>query len=166
MLPPEYLTPDWHEIRLDIDPDVDPDIVADIVDMPVVRTSTVDGIWSSHNLEHVFAYQVPMVLGEFLRVLRPRGVANVQVPDILMPAKAAAQGRLEATLYTSPAGPVTALDMLFGYGPAIARGEHFMAHRTAFTRQTITKKFLDAGFDDVRVVSRGGALWVTARRPY
>ena len=165
LLPSELLTPEWFEVRLDIDPEVAPDIVADMIDMPEIGTATVDGIWSSHNLEHVFAYQVPLVLREFFRVLRPGGTAHVQVPDITVPAKAAAHGRLETPLYTSMAGPITALDMLFGYGPAIAQGEHFMAHRTAFTRATISDKFKAAGFANVRVVARDNALWTTANRP-
>jgi SAM-dependent methyltransferase len=162
-LPPEFS--DWHEVRLDINPDVNPDIVADIVDMPEIESMSVDGVWSSHNLEHVFGYQVALTLGEFYRVLRPGGVAHVQVPDVLVPARAVARGNLETVLNTSSAGPVTALDMLFGYGPAIASGEHFMAHRTAFTKQTLTRKFIHARFADVRVVARDDALWATARRP-
>jgi SAM-dependent methyltransferase len=163
-LPSELSSPEWQEIRLDIEPAVDPDIVASIVDMPIVETASVDAIWSSHNLEHVFAHEVPLTLREFRRVLRPSGVAHVQVPDVLVPARAVARGQLETELYRSPAGPITALDMLFGYGPAIARGEHFMAHRTAFTKHSLTKKFQDAGFSRVRVEARQQALWATATK--
>jgi ubiquinone/menaquinone biosynthesis C-methylase UbiE len=166
VLPPEFQTADWFEVRLDIAPEVDPDIVANIADMPEVGTATVDGIWSSHNLEHVFSHEVPLVLGEFRRVLRPGGLAHIQVPDITVPAKAIAHGRLEAVLYSSPAGPVTAIDMLYGFRPAIERGEHFMAHRTAFTKSTMSSKLTDAGFTEVRVVSRDYALWATAKRSH
>lgn len=162
--PPPFSWDEWFEVRLDISPEVEPDIVADITDMPVVPTESVDGIWSPHNIEHVFAHEVPLVFGEFHRVMRSGGIAFIETPDIQIPAKAAANGRLEATLYESDAGPITALDMLYGYGVAIARGEHYMAHRTAFTRATLTRKLVDAGFVDVRVVSRMGSLYAQARR--
>jgi SAM-dependent methyltransferase len=161
----ELQTPEWHEVRFDIDPEVEPDIIGTIVDMSGVDSMSVDAIWCAHNLEHIFAHEVPQTLREFYRVLRPGGVAHIQVPDISVPARAIAKGRLESVLYESPAGPVTARDMIFGFGPAIERGEHFMAHRTGFTRDSLAKKLSAAGFSDVRVVARPDlALWATAGR--
>ena len=55
-LPREFQTADWHEVRLDISPEVRPDIVGNIVDMPMIEQMSVDGVWSSHNLEHIFAH--------------------------------------------------------------------------------------------------------------
>ena len=164
-LPKEFTTPQWHEVRLDIDPDVDPDIVGTITDMTAVPQRTADAIWSSHNLEHVFAHEVPLALREFYRVLKPGGTAHVQVPDLTVPARAVARGRLEDVLYMSPAGPISALDMLYGHRAAITRGEHYMAHRTGFTKQTLTAKFTGAGFASVLVEARDRALWATAKRP-
>jgi ubiquinone/menaquinone biosynthesis C-methylase UbiE len=160
-----FRTPDWFEVRLDINPDVQPDVVADITNMPIIESSSVDALWSSHNLEHVFAHQVSSALSEFFRVLAPGAVAHVQVPDVMTPVRAIMKGRLEQALYEAPAGPVTPLDMLFGFGPAIERGEHHMAHRTAFTRETLSQKFRVAGFEDVKVVSQDDALRATGRRP-
>lgn len=42
----------WPEIRLDIDPKVKPDIIGTMLDMSKVQTCTVQGIFSSHNIEH------------------------------------------------------------------------------------------------------------------
>jgi ubiquinone/menaquinone biosynthesis C-methylase UbiE len=166
MLPNELTTEDWYEVRLDIDPQTQPDIVADMVDMPMIESASVDAVWSSHNLEHVFAFQVPLVLGEFWRVLRPGGTVHIQVPDVMAPVRAVMRGRLEDVLYESPAGPVRPIDMLFGYGPAIANGAHHMAHRTAFTRDTLTRKLKAARFAEVKVTAKEDkALWATARRP-
>lgn len=165
LLPKSFTTPQWHEVRLDIDPGVDPDIVGTITDMTAVDQRSVDAIWSSHNLEHVFPHEVPLALREFYRVLKPGGTAHVQVPDITVPARQVVRGRLEEVIYQSPAGPITALDMLYGHGAAIAQGAHYMAHRTGFTRQTMTAKFNDAGFVSVRVEAKDKALWATAKRP-
>jgi SAM-dependent methyltransferase len=155
---------DWNEVRLDIDPGVEPDVVGDIVDLVNVSSESVDAVWSSHNLEHVFDHQVPLALGEFLRVLRPGGTAYVQVPDLEAPARAILKGRLDSSMYESPAGPVRPLDMLYGYGPAIAGGQHYMAHKCGFTRQTLAARMRKVGFSTVDVVSRDYSLWATATR--
>src|ERR1700675_4069636 len=68
-----FNTPDWEEVRLDIDPDVNPDVVGTITDMEKVASSSMDAVFSSHNLEHIFPHEVPMALAEFKRVLKPDG---------------------------------------------------------------------------------------------
>ncbi|HET6449385.1 MAG TPA: methyltransferase domain-containing protein [Conexibacter sp.] len=158
---------DWRELRLDIDPDMRPDIVASMIDMrDVVPSASVDAVWSSHNIEHVFAYEVPQVFGEFLRVLRPGGFALVTTPDLQRAAERIASGRLEEPLYESDGGPITPLDMVYGHGREIERGFHFMAHRTGYTARTLEHKLRDAGFGDVKVRREPAdrALWAEARR--
>jgi SAM-dependent methyltransferase len=159
---------DWRELRLDIDAKMEPDIVASMVDMrDTVPSESVDAVWSSHNIEHVFAHEVPQVFGEFLRVLRPGGFALVTTPDLQRAAERIASGRLEDPLYEADAGPVTPLDMVYGHGREIARGFHFMAHRTGYTARSLERKLRDAGFGDVKVRREPGdrALWAEARRP-
>jgi SAM-dependent methyltransferase len=163
-LPKMFVKAEWHEVRLDIDPNVEPDLIGNIVDMVAVGSGSVDAVWSSHNLEHVWDHEVPQALGEFLRVLRPGGTAYVQVPDLEAPARAILKGKLDGTLYESSAGPVRPLDMLYGFGPAIARGEHYMSHKCGFTRHTLARRMRDVGFATVDVVSRNMALWATATR--
>jgi SAM-dependent methyltransferase len=159
---------DWRELRLDIDPGMRPDVVASMVDMrDAVPSASVDAVWSSHNIEHVFAHEVPQVFGEFLRVLRPGGFALVTTPDLQRAAERIASGRLDDPLYESEAGPVTPLDMVYGHSREIARGFHFMAHRTGYTARTLERKLRDAGFGDVKVRRDPSdrALWAEARRP-
>jgi SAM-dependent methyltransferase len=156
--------PDWREVRLDIDPTVRPDIVASIVDLEPVDSTSVDAVWSSHNLEHVFAHEVPAVLASFLRVLRPGGTALITLPDLQAVAKQIAVGKLEDTLYTSPAGPITPLDVVYGYRPSIAEGNEFMAHRTGFTAKTLGAKLRSVGFVDVSVQRLDFALWANASK--
>jgi ubiquinone/menaquinone biosynthesis C-methylase UbiE len=162
-----FRTPEWRELRLDIDPRMTPDIVADIVEMEGVPSESVDALWSSHNVEHVFAHQVPRMFEEFLRVLRPGGQALITTPDLQRAAERIASGRLEEPLYDSEAGPVTPLDMVYGHGKEISRGFEEMAHRTGYTAQTLTRRLTDAGFVDVRVRREPAdrALWAEARRP-
>jgi ubiquinone/menaquinone biosynthesis C-methylase UbiE len=164
LLPDFLKTSEWCEIRFDIDPDVHPDIVGTIIDMVDVEPRSVDALWSAHNLEHLPDHEVKLALAEFRRVLRPGGTAYVQVPDLEKPARAILKGNLDQTLFVSPAGPIRPLDMLYGMGPAIALGQHYMAHRCGFTRETLSRRMRDAGFDEVRVACRDYALWATGTR--
>jgi SAM-dependent methyltransferase len=163
-----FRTPEWRELRLDIDPQMRPDIVGNMVDLgDVVPSESVDAVWSSHNIEHVFAHEVPRVFAEFLRVLRPGGLALITTPDLQRAAERIASGRLEDPLYEAEAGPITPLDMVYGHGREISRGFHFMAHRTGYTARTLERKLRDAGFADVHVRREPAdrALWADARRP-
>jgi SAM-dependent methyltransferase len=163
-LPPAFFAPGaWREVRLDIDPGVSPDIIGSITDMAMVEEGSVDAVWSAHNLEHLFAHEVPLALAEFRRVLRPEGFALVTVPDLQRAAELVAQDRLAEPAYISPAGPIAPLDMLFGHGAAIAAGNHYMAHRTGFSARTLEAALRGAGFGTVRVVrDESFALWATA----
>ena len=158
--------PGWHEVRLDVDPGVRPDIVASIADMSPVPDASVDAIYSHHNIEHVFAHEVPLVVSEFLRVLRPGGEAVVATPDLQAVAKAIAADRLELPLYRAQVGAITPLDVVYGLRRDIEGGREYMAHRTGFTLRTLASKLRQAGFVDVRV-QHGPTytLWAQARRP-
>jgi len=153
----------WKEVRYDIDTLVKPDIVGSIVDMAAVVSESCDAIWCSHNLEHLHTYEVPKALSEFRRVLNPGGFALITTPDLEGIAELVVAGRLEDAAYQSPAGPITALDMLFGLSSAIANGNHFMAHNTAFTADRLGRLLIDAGFAEA-FAKRGPAydVWALA----
>lgn len=152
----------WREIRLDIDPKVKPTITASLTDMRAVPAASVDAIWSSHNIEHLHAHEVPLALRECHRVLKPDGFALVTLPDLQKVASLVAGDRLEEVVYESPAGPVSAIDMIFGHRLAIARGNPFMTHKTGFTARTLGEHLTAAGFEQADVWSSGYALWAAA----
>lgn len=162
-----FRSAEWQEVRLDIDPDVEPDIVCSIVDMSVVATGSVDAVWSRHNLEHLYAHEVPRALSEFRRVLKPGGFALITSPDLQQVARQIADGKLEEVLYEAPAGPIHAIDIVYGHTGWLARGAAFMAHRTGFTARTLATKMVRAGFRPVRVrrSEREFALWALGYRP-
>jgi SAM-dependent methyltransferase len=150
---------EWQEVRLDIDPDVKPDIVCDMTDMSNIEDNVADAVWSSHNVEHLFAHMVPVALAEFYRLIKPGGFALITLPDIQMVAEYVARGQLETTLYVSPAGPISALDVLYGFGRSIASGNEFMAHRTGFTAETLGSKLKQVGFTNIQVRRDRFDLW-------
>jgi len=157
--------PGWRELRLDVDPAARPDIVASMTNMPMVDSASVDAVFSSHNLEHLEAHEVPLALGEFFRVLRPGGLLLVTMPDLEAVARLVVEGKLEETVYESPAGPVAPIDILFGFRPFIARGARAMAHRTGFTLRSLGRHLRDAGFTEGKLWSEGLDLWAFTTRP-
>jgi SAM-dependent methyltransferase len=163
-LHPAFLGEGWRELRLDIDPDVEPDIVGSITDMADVRDGSMAALYSSHNVEHLFAHEVPLALREFRRVLRPDGFALITLPDIQSVCEAVLERGLETPAYVSPIGPIAPLDIMYGFRPALAQGKIFMAHRCAFTAQSLLAALTAAGFG-FTVVQRclpNLSLWAVA----
>ena len=155
---------DWQEIRLDVDKSVNPDIVCSTVDMSAaVPSGSVDAVWSSHTIEHLYDHEVTAAFSEFRRVLGPGGFLLLRCPDLEAVAQGLLRHGIEHVAYVSPAGPVTPLDMLYGHRPAVAAGNSFMAHRTGFTDERIGRKLLEAGFSEVRTrPAEGFDLWAVA----
>jgi SAM-dependent methyltransferase len=153
----------WQEIRIDIDPSAKPDVVGSITDMRAAfPPQSFDAIWSSHILEHLFAHQVPDALLEFRRVLRPDGFALITTPDLEAIASLILDHGVEKIAYTSPAGPITGLDLLFGHNASIARGAIHMAHKSGFTCASLGQRLIDAGFATVLAARNGFNLWAVA----
>ena len=135
----------WHEVRLDINPQAQPDIVASITDMAVITSHSFDALYSSHNLEHLPPHEVHLALQEICRVLRPTGFALITLPDIQQVCAVIANGNAEQTLFTTNLGPITALDMLYGFRPLLEKNP-YMAHKFGYTAQTLEKALKQAGF--------------------
>lgn len=152
---------EWQEIRVDIDPAVKPDIVADMTNLSVIKDGEIHAVWSSHNIEHLPAHRVKVALAEFFRVLKPGGFVLLTLPDLQAVAAEIAKGKLEEALYTSPGGPIAALDIVYGFGAAIERGNHFMAHRTGFTAETLGRKLKESGFTSIQLRRDKYDLWAT-----
>ena len=164
-LHPVFAPNAWREIRIDIDPQAKPDMVASITDMRFVAPQSFDAIWSSHTLEHLYAHEIPSALAEFRRVLKPDGFALVTSPDLEAAASLILDHGLDYVTYTSPAGPITPLDVLFGHSASIARGHHYMAHKTGFTCASLGQRFIDTGFSTVLVKQERLDLWVLGLMP-
>jgi hypothetical protein len=156
---------DWQELRFDIDPTVKPDVIGTMLDMSAVDSGTMDAIFSSHNIEHLYPHEVPVALAEFKRVLKPDGYAVITCPDLQSVAKLIADDKLLEPAYTSPAGPIAPLDILYGYRPSMEQGNLFMAHRCGFTQKALMATMHAAGFQSVIGFRREHPnydLWVLA----
>jgi Methyltransferase domain len=110
-LPPVFRT-GWREIRLDIDPGVNPDVVANIIDMRAIADASVEAVFSSHNLEHLYPHEVPLALREMCRVLKLSGMALIILPDLQEVVRHIADGGLEDPMYDSAMGPIAPIDIV------------------------------------------------------
>lgn len=152
----------WEEVRLDINPAANPDIVASITDMSAVESASFDALYSSHNLEHLMPHETPLALKEFCRVLKPEGFALVTLPDLQQVAEYIARGEAEQVVFMTDKGPITPLDILYGFRPFLAANP-FMAHRFGFTADTLRAALVEAGFAHVSVERDGECnLWAVA----
>ncbi len=134
----------WDEVRVDIVEDYDPDIVDDMRTLYKIGDGEFDGLYCSHALEHVHAYDVPKCLFAFGRVLKPKGFIFLIVPNLLGVCKAIAEGRSEP-FYQSPAGPIYALDVLFGKQDW-TEAQPYMRHTTGFTPDYLRGLVIGSGF--------------------
>lgn len=144
----------WRHLRVDVDSGARPDIVADITDLAPLGDNFADALWTAHCVEHLYRHQVVKALTEIRRILKNDGFAVITVPDIQAIARYIAEDRITETIYESPAGPVSAHDMLFGHGKSVAEGHLHMAHKTAFTPSYMIESMQAAGFADIVIRRR------------
>ena len=156
----------WTELRLDIDPALEPDVVGTMTDMSAVATGSVDAVVSSHNIEHLYPHEVPVALAEFVRVLKPDGRVLITCPDLQPVCARVAKGELASPLYDSDAGPISALDILYGHRGALGAGNLFMAHRCGFTLQVLADTLQACGFARTAGIARPEAfdLWAVGSK--
>jgi predicted SAM-dependent methyltransferase len=142
---------DWEQIRLDIDPATEPDIVGDARDMINQEGEQVHAVYCSHNLEHFHPHEVAVVLRGMRHLLKPRGFAVIAVPDLGRAARAIVEQGVDSVLYDSPAGPITALEMVYGRADMVAAGKQYFSHKTGFSRESLRAALLAAGFERVEM---------------
>jgi SAM-dependent methyltransferase len=151
----EFKTGEWVEVRLDIDTKCRADLFCSMTDMGTfVASDEYDVVYCSHAIEHLFFHDVLLALKEFHRVLKPGGELRMYTPDLMAICSLVLSRDLEAFIYESDSGPITPLDMLYGHRGYIANGRSHMAHRTGFTRASLTRLLGQIGFTDVKVTRR------------
>ena len=146
-----FQSDDWQEVRLDLDPAARPDILANMTDMKTVASGSFDAIFSSHTIEHLYPDDVRKAFQECYRVLAPWGFMVMVCPDLQAVAEPIARGELLTVLYESNEGPVTPLDMLYGYRGyfTLPDRREVMTHHTGFTLPVMVSSLESIGFPTV-----------------
>jgi predicted SAM-dependent methyltransferase len=150
---PEYDS--YEHVLLDIDATVKPDIIWDALDLKSLEPSQFDLVYCSHNLEHFYDYQVPIVLMGMLHVLKPGGVVHIRVPDIVGAVKMMLESgkELTDTLYVTKHGfQMRTLDVIYGWQWVIEKTRQpYFAHKTGFSMKTLHTAMACAGFVDLEI---------------
>ena len=162
-----FETDEWSETRLDIDETIDPpvDIIADIRDLSQIPDASFDAIYSSHNLEHLFAHEIEPTLNGFYRILKDDGEVFIACPDLEGVAKHIVNGNLTEPIYDSPAGPIAPIDIIYGHRRSLKAGRHYMAHKCGFTIKVLLGVLKNCGFNSGAGSTDGISMWVNAIKP-
>ena len=142
----------WNHLLLDIDPTGDADVVLDARKLQTLAEGQFNAVYCSHNLEHYFHHDVQTVLAGFHHVLKADGFAEIHVPDMRGVLKHFIDTGMEIddVLYESPGGPISVLDVIYGWGKQIEKtGVDFYAHKTGFTETSLMAALNRAGFSHV-----------------
>ena len=142
----------WEHVLLDIDGRGKPDVVCDARRLDTLPAGQFDAVYCSHNLEHYYPHDGAKVLKGFLHLLKADGFAEIRVPDIQAVMLRVVHSGMDISdvLYESAAGPVSAHDVLYGFGKEIVQsGQDFYAHKTGFTLKTLRRALDLAGFSNV-----------------
>ena len=94
--------------------------------MSLVKTASVDAIYSAYNIDHIYPHEIPIALNELYRVLNEDGIVIIRCPDIQTVCELVAQDKLLETFYESAAGPISPIDILFGNRRAVAKGNIYI----------------------------------------
>ena len=82
----------------------------------------------------------------------------VNCPNLIPVARLIAEDKLTEPAYISAIGPISPMDMLYGYGAAIEQGNEFMAHKTGFTPKSLHSSLTAAGFKTIGMLSNSENL--------
>ena len=83
-----------------------------------------------------------------LRILKSKGFIKLRVPNLKVLTEYLKTGKINDTIYETNAGPVTALDMLYGYRYSIKQKQNdFIRHKTGFTKEVFESISKDHNFD-------------------
>ena len=169
---PSRIIPDrydgWVQHLLDIDPAVNPNICMDALDLikedilgATILEKTYDAVYCSHNLEHFYKHEVPIVLAGFKRILNEDGFAEISVPNIkyLISQLAANSLDIDDVWYRIGGGaPITFHDVLYGWNIPMSQGNEYYAHKCGFTPLSLNTVLVNAGFGSVFVIDQGSNL--------
>ncbi len=131
---------------LDVNPGPIVDIVGNLCDLSGIASASCDEIYASHVLEHVsYREDLPRVLGDLFRILKPGGRFMVAVPDLQVLCAMFAHPQMQ------PADRNEIMHMIFG-----GQEDIYDRHLTGFNFQILGTYLAMAGFDPIDQVRSFG----------
>jgi SAM-dependent methyltransferase len=153
-MPHTEIFADMREITLDIDNKFNPDIMADITNISHIPNNYINCVYTSHMIEHIDYFKVPLVLRELLRICKPEGFVRIITPNLQTIGEYITKGDLLTPVYDSDGGPISAIDIIYGHRHSVHRHRvDFMIHRTGFSKQVFEHIATENNFDiDIREI--------------
>lgn len=142
---------DYYELRVDLDESCNPHLVSDITKLTALPNESVDCVFSSHSLEHVHFHDLPACISEWYRVIKPLGEVRIVVPNLKAVGEMLSRGEILGTVYDSGAGPVLALDMIYGFRQYVKDSPQHMLHKTGFTKESAEIILSSLGYTQFQV---------------
>ena len=156
---------DYNEITVDLDLKNSPMICADMRNLSMISEESVDLVYSSHSLEHVAFHDVKTCLLEWFRVIKPGGEVRVIVPNLKRIFEYIKNGNILDKVYDSDCGPISAIDMIYGYRKFLYHGNEFMQHKTGFTKESAEIILVSLGFTNFAVFELDTDLMIRLFKP-
>lgn len=141
----------WQAVRMDVDAALQPDITGTLTDLKPLPTGAFHAVWCQHVLERFYPHEIGEALREIYRLLAEEGFLLLSVPDAQLAAAFIANNKSEETIYASPAGNITPMDLIYGFHKFIAQGATFSSHKYGFTAETIGLTLRSMGFTNIRI---------------
>ncbi len=152
----------WTVKTYDAEPKIEADYTGHIFKMNAVEDNSIDALWCQQIMQRYYMPHVLNALKEFKRVMRDDALLYINVPDAQMAAAHIAHENYYKTLYTTPAGDITPVDIVYGFQKAIFGGQRHLSHHSMFSLKQLGTLLRDAGFSDVKVHRRGYVLHASA----
>lgn len=132
----------WVNVDVEISPKAPrpPDVLASAAAVPL-PDGCADEVMAIHLLEHFYLWEVPAVLSEWRRLLRPGGQLTLELPDILK----CARNLLKLTAAGGAAGEIDSAAMFGLYGDPGTRNP-LMCHRYGWHPASLQVQLEAAGF--------------------
>jgi predicted SAM-dependent methyltransferase len=110
-----------------------------LIDRIPLDDECADEVHAYHLIEHVFAWEAPALVAEWLRLLRPGGALILECPNILLAARNLLNGMRDQMcmwpLYGDP-----------------SHKDPYMMHKNGFTPETITALLASCGLSSIKVL--------------
>jgi hypothetical protein len=142
-------SPGWGKVKMiTVNLFDEADIQSDVTKLDEIENGSLDGIYSSHLIEHIWWWEVSTVLETWHKKLKPNSRIEIRCPDFEWIFKKSLASKNQSHVWE---------DILLHntYGPAIEPWHQFYQkdgqhHRNLFWRQRLADELRKAGFKRVR----------------
>lgn len=128
-------------VNVDIDPNSAAGVLAPADKLPF-EDASLDEVLAIHLVEHFYSWEVPVLIKEWARVLRPGGLLVVELPNVLLAARNLVEG-LKVGKHPDQ-GSMWAI-----YGDDTLENP-LMMHKSGWWPERLAKVISPLGFSDVR----------------